>query len=155
MHKICNNAIRWFTVSLIGVSIFLSGSVGADEITDSIEEAIEYYKDGDFVEAANSLDYATEGTIFTIVSAISTSNAVGAPKLVPFLIVFYAMGMLFGTTIVAVIPFNLQTVLPFLEGWIGRTTIRGFGLTFYGFYLLVGLGLGNLIRRPFGQSMTT
>jgi hypothetical protein len=56
----CNNAVRWFTISLIGVSLFLSGSVGADEITDSIEEAIEYYEEGDFVEAANSLDYASQ-----------------------------------------------------------------------------------------------
>jgi hypothetical protein len=46
-------------------------------------------------------------------------------------------------------------VLPFLDGMIGTETINGFGFSFYGFYLLVGLGLGNLIRKPFGQTMTT
>ena len=74
---------------------------------------------------------------------------------IPFLIVFYAMGALFGNSIVAVLPFNIQTVLPFLDGMLGTATNSGFGFSFYGFYLLVGLGLGNLIRKPFGQSMTT
>ena len=74
---------------------------------------------------------------------------------IPFLIVFYAMGSVFGNSIVAVLPFNIQTVLPFLEGMLGTATNSGFGLSFYGFYLLAGLGLGNLIRKPFGQSMTT
>ncbi|TFG32014.1 DUF106 domain-containing protein [Candidatus Thorarchaeota archaeon] len=72
----------------------------------------------------------------------------------PFLAIFYIMGSLFGTSIVAVIPFNIQKVLPFLTGLIGRPTTVGFGLTFYGFYLLVGIGLGNLVRKPFGQSIT-
>jgi uncharacterized membrane protein (DUF106 family) len=74
---------------------------------------------------------------------------------IPFLIVFGIMGALLGNSIVAVLPFNIQKVLPFLEGMIGTATIGGFGFSFYGFYLLVGLGLGNLIRKPFGQSMTT
>jgi len=74
---------------------------------------------------------------------------------IPFLIVFYTMGAFFGGSIVAVLPFNIQTVLPFLDGMLGTATNSGFGFTFYGFYLLVGLGLGNLIRKPFGQSMTT
>jgi TusA-related sulfurtransferase len=38
----------------------IPGAVFADEITDSIEEAKEYYKEGDYVEAANSLDYASQ-----------------------------------------------------------------------------------------------
>jgi len=74
---------------------------------------------------------------------------------IPFLIVFGIMGALFGNSIVAVLPFNIQKVLPFLEGMLGTATHGGFGFSFYGFYLLVGLGLGNLIRKPFGQSMTT
>ena len=73
---------------------------------------------------------------------------------IPFLVIFAIMGALFGNSIVAVLPFNIQKVLPFLDGMIGTATIGGFGFSFYGFYLLVGLGLGNLIRRPFGQSMT-
>jgi uncharacterized membrane protein (DUF106 family) len=74
---------------------------------------------------------------------------------IPFLIVFAIMGALFGNSIVAILPFNIQEVLPFLEGMVGTSTDYGFGFSFYGFYLLVGLGLGNLIRKPFGQSMTT
>lgn len=60
MHKTGKTALRLFIALFIGVSIFISGAVWADEITDSIEEAIEYYKEDDFVEAANSLDYASQ-----------------------------------------------------------------------------------------------
>ena len=74
---------------------------------------------------------------------------------IPFLIVFYIMGALFGNAVVAIIPFNIQKLLPFLTGMVGKPTPYGFGLTFYGFYLLVGIGLGNIIRKPFGQEMTT
>ena len=65
------------------------------------------------------------------------------------------MGAIFGNAVVAIIPFNIQKVLPFLTGIVGRPTQLGFGLTFYGFYLLVGIGLGNIVRKPFGQSLTT
>jgi len=60
MHKIGKTSLRCLITLFIGVSIFISGAVWADEITDSIDEAIEYYKEGDFVEAANSLDYASQ-----------------------------------------------------------------------------------------------
>jgi hypothetical protein len=60
MHKIGKTSLRFFITLFVGVSIFTSGAVWADEITDSIDEAIEYYKEGDFVEAANSLDYASQ-----------------------------------------------------------------------------------------------
>lgn len=73
----------------------------------------------------------------------------------PLIIVFYIMNTIYGGSIVAVIPFNIQDVLPFLTGMIGAPTSAGFGLSFYGYYFLVGFGLGNLIRRPFGLTMTT
>jgi hypothetical protein len=60
MLKIGKTALRLLIALFIGVSIFISGAVWADEITDSIEEATEYYKEGDFVEAVNSLDYASQ-----------------------------------------------------------------------------------------------
>jgi len=53
-------SLRGLIVLFISVSIFISGAVWADEVTDSIEEGIGYYKEGDFVEAANSLDYASQ-----------------------------------------------------------------------------------------------
>jgi hypothetical protein len=49
-----------FIALFIGSSFFISGAVFADEITDSIEEAAEYYKESNYVEAANSLDYASQ-----------------------------------------------------------------------------------------------
>ena len=60
MLKMGKTTFRLLIALFIGVSIFISGTVWADEITDSIEEAIEYYKEGDFVEAASSLDYASQ-----------------------------------------------------------------------------------------------
>ena len=56
-HKIfCLCLVILFT----GLLFSTPGSVWADEVTDSVEEAMEYYKEGDFVEAANSLDYASQ-----------------------------------------------------------------------------------------------
>ena len=49
-----------FIVILISISIVISGTVYADEITDAIKEAIEYYEEGDLVESASSLDYASQ-----------------------------------------------------------------------------------------------
>jgi len=40
MLKMGKTALRWLIALFIGVSIFISGAVWADEITDSIEEAI-------------------------------------------------------------------------------------------------------------------
>ena len=74
---------------------------------------------------------------------------------IPFLVIFYLLNMLYGNSVVAVIPFNLHKVLPFLTGWVGNPVHGGFGLSYYGYYFLVGLGLGNIIRKPFGLSMTT
>jgi uncharacterized membrane protein (DUF106 family) len=74
---------------------------------------------------------------------------------IPFILIFTILGAIFQNGIVAILPFNIEEALPFLTGWLGRPTAEGFGLTFYGFYLLVGFGLGNLLRKPFGQSLTT
>lgn len=74
---------------------------------------------------------------------------------IPFLIVFAILNLIYGNNIVAIIPFNIDKALPFLSGWIGHSVQGGFGLSYYGYYILVGLGLGNIIRRPFGLSMTT
>jgi hypothetical protein len=60
MVKRHKNGLRWLIVLFVGISVFTYGTVWADEITDSIDEALEYYKEGDFVEAANSLDYASQ-----------------------------------------------------------------------------------------------
>ena len=49
-----------FIVLFISTLFITPGAVFADEITDSIEEAVEYYKESNYVEAANSLDYASQ-----------------------------------------------------------------------------------------------
>jgi len=60
MFKMQNTSLRGLFALCICFSIFISGTVWADEITDSIKEAVDYYKTGDLVEAANSLDYASQ-----------------------------------------------------------------------------------------------
>ena len=54
-------------VSAVGATIVLSlsflifaGSVLADDITDSINEALEYYKNGEYTEAVSNLNYAAQ-----------------------------------------------------------------------------------------------
>jgi hypothetical protein len=49
-----------FIVLFLGTLCITPDIVFADEITDSIEEAMEYYKENNYVEAANSLDYASQ-----------------------------------------------------------------------------------------------
>ena len=49
-----------FIVIFMSTLFIIPGIVFADEITDSIEEAMEYYKENNYVEAANSLDYASQ-----------------------------------------------------------------------------------------------
>jgi len=49
-----------FIVLFISTLFVTIGVVSADEITDSIEEAMMYYKENNYVEAANSLDYASQ-----------------------------------------------------------------------------------------------
>ncbi len=39
---------------------FFAGSASADDITDSIKEGLEYYKNGEYTEAVSNLNYATQ-----------------------------------------------------------------------------------------------
>lgn len=58
-------------------------------------------------------------------------------------------------SIVAIIPFNIHKLLPFLEGFIGVPVQGGFGLWFWPFYFLVGLGLGQILQRIQGVQIMT
>lgn len=60
---------KYFFVSLkllstiVGIGILSMCYMGvavADDVTDTIQEAIDYYNEGDLVEAANTLDYASQ-----------------------------------------------------------------------------------------------
>ena len=77
--------------------------------------------------------------------------------LIPFWVIFtflrgfYAPGG--KDMIIAVLPFNIQKVLPFLQGMIGTATVAGFGMTFWGFYFIVGLGLSSILQRMMGTQV--
>ena len=160
--------IPWSAITILVVNVFLALiSIAAtnkftdmDKMKEDMEE-VKIWQDK-MKTARKSMDpealqevMADQGRIMKINGAMMGARM--KPMCVyyiPFLIVFYIMGAMFGNSVVAVLPFNIQKVLPFLEGMFGTATVSGFGFTFYGFYLLVGLGLGNLIRKPFGQSMT-
>ena len=60
MLRISKVFLICFTVLLIKTLFIVPGAVFADEITDSIEEAMAYYKENNYVEASNSLDYASQ-----------------------------------------------------------------------------------------------
>lgn len=162
-------SMPWSVVTILAVnfllmfiSIFATNKFTDVEKTKANMEEIKVWQEK-MKAARKSMDPAElqevmdeQGRILRLNSEIMSSRM--KPMCIyylPFLAIFAIMGALFGNSIVAVVPFNIQKVLPFLTGYIGRPTSLGFGLTFYGFYLLVGLGLGNLVRRPFGQSMTT
>ncbi|MGY5865417.1 MAG: EMC3/TMCO1 family protein [Candidatus Thorarchaeota archaeon] len=116
-----------------------------------------------FDEARKTMDpilleevQAEQGRIMRLQSSMMTARC--KPMCffyIPLILIFSIMNNIYGNNIVAVIPFNIQDVLPFLTDMIGTPTAGGFGLSFYGFYFLVGLGLGNLIRKPFGLDMTS
>lgn len=81
--------------------------------------------------------------------------------IIPFMLIFTVLRGFYTTPggldmIVAVIPFNIDKALPFLNGMIGTSTAAGFGMNFWGFYFLVGLGLSSILQRIMGtQVMTT
>jgi uncharacterized membrane protein (DUF106 family) len=79
--------------------------------------------------------------------------------LIPFMIIFALLRAFYtvdgADMIVAVLPFNIQKVLPFLVGMGGRGTPVGFGLTYYIFYLIVGFGLSSILQRIMGTQVMT
>ncbi len=82
--------------------------------------------------------------------------------IIPFMLIFYMLSGYYTDTsttpstfkVVAVLPFNIQKVFPFLINFIGVPYDGGFGLYFFPFYLLVGLGLGQIIQKMQGVSLT-
>lgn len=72
---------------------------------------------------------------------------------IPIMAVFAILAWIYGATPVAILPFNVHKLLPFLNGYIGFPVDGGFGLLYWPWYLLSSLGLGNLLRRAAGQVM--
>ena len=83
------------------------------------------------------------------------------PSLI-FIIPFFAIFTLLRTfyapggvdMVVAVLPFNAHILLPFIVNMIGVPTAAGFGMTFWGFYFLAGLGLSSILQRIMGTQIT-
>jgi uncharacterized membrane protein (DUF106 family) len=79
---------------------------------------------------------------------------------IPFLIIFQVLRGFFLNPatgldrIVAIIPFSVHKLLPFLTGWLGTPTAYGFGMSFFGFYMMVGLGMGQILQRLMGINLT-
>jgi uncharacterized membrane protein (DUF106 family) len=78
---------------------------------------------------------------------------------IPFIFIFAILRGFYSTggvdDLVVILPFNIQKVLPFLVGLVGQPTAAGFGLSFYGFYFLVGLGLSSILQRIMGTQVLT
>jgi uncharacterized membrane protein (DUF106 family) len=78
---------------------------------------------------------------------------------IPFILIFGILRGFYSTggidDIVVILPFNIQKVLPFLVGLVGQPTAAGFGLSFYGFYFLVGLGMSSILQRIMGTQVLT
>ncbi len=70
---------------------------------------------------------------------------------IPFLILFSLLRALFEDGIVAILPFNLDKIMP-VAGWAGISTNYGFGLYFWAFYFLVGFGLSTILQKLMGTS---
>ncbi len=159
----------WSAITILVVNLFLVlfSVIATNKLTDVEQmkadmEEVKVWREK-MSAARKSMDpealeevMADQGRILKINSSMMGARCKPmAVYYIPFILVFSIMGTMFGNSVVAVLPFNIDKVLPFLVGMLGTSTPSGFGFSFYGFYLLVGLGLGNLIRKPFGQSMTT
>jgi len=70
---------------------------------------------------------------------------------IPFILIFGILNALYAGIPVAILPFNAQKLLPFIDPMLGINIAGGgFGLWFWPWYLLSSLGLGNLIRKFLG-----
>jgi len=153
-------------VTLVSIGLALMSIWATRRFTDmeKMKEDMETIKEWQarFKEARKTMDpiqleqvMADQGRIMRLQSSMMTARC--KPMCffyIPLILVWGLMNTIYGNSIVAVIPFNIQDVLPFLTNMIGAPTAGGFGLSFYGFYFLVALGLGSLIRKPFGLDMT-
>lgn len=79
--------------------------------------------------------------------------------IIPFMFIFSILRGFYnegGTDlIVAVLPFDAHELLPFINGMLGTPVDGGFGMTFWGFYFLVGLGLSSILQRIMGTQVMT
>jgi len=151
------------SISLALISIWATNRfTDMDQIKESMEE-IKAWREK-FERARKSMDplllqevQDEQGRIMRLNSQIMGSRC--KPMCIyyiPFLIVFAILGALYGTNIVAILPFNAQYLLGFISGWLGENVAgSGFGLYYWPWYVLSSLGLGNIVRRMAGIDMGT
>lgn len=60
MLKNRKNGLRILVFVVAGILFCTFGMALADDIVDSIDEALQYYEEGDYAEAVSSLDYASQ-----------------------------------------------------------------------------------------------
>jgi uncharacterized membrane protein (DUF106 family) len=79
--------------------------------------------------------------------------------MVPFLLVYTLMRNFYLDPvtgldrIVVVLPFNIANVPLLPWAMVGGPVTGGFGMTFFGFYFLVGLGMSGILQRVFGTQI--
>lgn len=81
--------------------------------------------------------------------------------IIPFFLIFSLLRTFYAPggndMVVAVLPFSADKILNLfgdLANSIGHATPAGFGMTFWGFYFLVGLGLSSILQRVMGTQIT-
>jgi uncharacterized membrane protein (DUF106 family) len=74
--------------------------------------------------------------------------------MIPFLVLWWLLNGFFGSTIVAVVPYNLG-LIPFVGNYLGHQ-INGsiFGLRLFGWYLFCNFSFGMMINRLLGVRLT-
>ncbi len=77
---------------------------------------------------------------------------------IPFIAIFTLLRGFYtnadGTpSVVAVIPFNVHKLIPLTAFGAGIPTAAGFGMFFWSFYFLMGLGLSSVLQRAMGTQL--
>jgi len=149
-------------VVLVSVLIGLLSSVATMKLVDTkklrsdMEEVKEWQRK--FKIARNTRDPVALQEVIDSQSRMmqiqtSMMGAQCKPQLIfiiPLLLIYGVLSSLFGATPVAILPFNPQEFLPFLEGSIGMSVPgSGFGLYFWSWYMMTAFSLGALIRKAF------
>jgi uncharacterized membrane protein (DUF106 family) len=79
--------------------------------------------------------------------------------IIPFMLIFALLRGLYSGVdgisqiIVAVIPFNIHYLIPLGNFGLGLAVPGGFGLFFWPFYFLAGLGLSSILQRVMGTQI--
>ncbi len=144
------------TVSIVATKLFTD----ADQLKADMEKVKEWQ--AKFNEARRSQDprllqevMDSQSQIMQIQGRMMTARC--KPMLIyyiPFLLVFAVLAAVYGNSVVVILPFNPQNALPFLEGFMGTNVPgAGFGMTYFWWYMLSSLGLGNLVRKAAGMQM--